>query len=85
MRLINAYTGLSGEVGEITEPIKKKFWHKDELPTDADVQALSNEDMKKELGDALYYLAMTAYELGFTLEEVAQTNIDKLAERYNGK
>ena len=84
VKLVNAYTGLLGEVGEVTEPIKKKFFHKSELPTDQDVLDLATDDMKKELGDVLYYVAMTAYELGFDLDDIAQTNIQKLKERYGG-
>lgn len=38
--------------------------------------------IKKELGDTLWYVAMTAKELGFTLSEIAGANIDKLAGRH---
>ena len=38
--------------------------------------------MKKERGDIAWYLAETAYALGYSLEEVCQGNIDKLKKRF---
>lgn len=39
------------------------------------------EGARKELGDVLWYLNAAAKELGTTLEEVAQANYEKLADR----
>ncbi len=39
------------------------------------------EEYVKELGDVLWYIAASAKELGFTLEQVAQLNLKKLADR----
>ena len=36
----------------------------------------------KELGDVLWYLAMSAQRQGFTLSQVATANVQKLAKRY---
>lgn len=73
MRLATAGLGLSGEAGEVTELIKKHVGHGHDL---------NREHMKKELGDVLWYVAECAALAGFTLEEVAQANIDKLSARY---
>ena len=65
--------GLCGEAGEVAEKIKK-FIRGDE--------GLSlKEDLLHELGDVLWYLANLAFECGYTLEKVAQSNLDKLEKR----
>ncbi|MFC2948557.1 nucleoside triphosphate pyrophosphohydrolase family protein [Virgibacillus sediminis] len=71
--LINFSMGLSGESGEFTDHIKKVVFQG---------HPLSYSDAEEELGDILYYLARAADALGLTLEEVAQTNINKLKKRY---
>lgn len=37
--------------------------------------------MKKELGDIFWSIAQASYELGWTLEDIATTNIEKLESR----
>ena len=39
------------------------------------------DSLKHELGDVLWYLTMLCTELNLTLEEVAEANINKLADR----
>ena len=39
------------------------------------------EELKKELGDILWQTAGLAHVMGWTLEDVAQMNLDKLAAR----
>ena len=36
----------------------------------------------KELGDVLWYVSQLAADIGVTLDEVAQKNVDKLKARY---
>ena len=38
--------------------------------------------MIEELGDVMWYIALTATGLGVTLEEIATYNIEKLSRRY---
>jgi NTP pyrophosphatase (non-canonical NTP hydrolase) len=68
--------GLANEAGEVAGKIKKIFRDKGGVITDADREALSSE-----LGDVLWYLAQVCTELGISLEEVADKNLEKLLSR----
>lgn len=46
-----------------------------------DHEVTLRDDLVKELGDCLWELAMCAEELGVSLNEVAERNIDKLSSR----
>ncbi len=67
--------GLNGEAGEIAEKMKKIIRdHSGDLEGQRD-------NLKAELGDVLWYVAVCAHEFGFELSEVAEFNLDKLADR----
>ena len=68
--------GLCGESGEVAEKIKKIMRDKDGV-----IGSGETEEIKKELGDVLWYLSTIAYELGVTLNDIAETNIKKLSSR----
>lgn len=69
--------GLAGEAGEISNKIKKIYRDQGGV-----ISAGKKSELAKELGDVLWYVAMMAKELGCTLEEVAQKNVEKLQSRY---
>ncbi len=46
-----------------------------------DLAQLDRDDMAAELGDVLWYTAVLANFLGLSLDDVAQRNVDKLADR----
>jgi len=68
--------GLTGEAGEVAEKIKKVLRDKNGL-----IDKNTRQELKKELGDVLWYLANLATEVGLSLEEIARTNLKKLASR----
>lgn len=68
--------GLVGEAGEIAEKIKKVLRDKGGVVDDA-----TKGELKKELGDVLWYIAQLATEFGLSLDEVAAQNIEKLYSR----
>lgn len=71
--IVMATMGLSGEVGELNDMIKKWIFHK----SDMDIT-----HAKKELGDILWYVACMAESFGWSLDEIMKMNIDKLKARY---
>lgn len=72
--------GLIGEAGEVAEKVKKLFRDKDIL-TAKTVSDDDIEEIKKELGDVLWYLAQIATEFNLDLDNVATSNIEKLRSR----
>src|SRR5438105_4566006 len=68
--------GLLGESGEIAEKFKKILRDKDAKMTEEDRQELA-----KELGDVLWYVAALAHYLNVPLDDIATANIEKLAKR----
>ena len=73
--------GLVGESGEVAEKIKKILRDKN-----GNFDYESKTAIKKELGDVLWYLANLCNELDFTLNEVAEENLEKLNNRlFRGK
>ena len=68
--------GLAGESGEVAEKVKKVHRDKNNIFGDDD-----KKEIAKELGDVLWYAAQLATELGISLDEVAEKNIEKLFSR----
>ena len=71
--ILNSCLGLSGEVGEFNDMIKKWIFHEKQLDID---------HAKKEAGDICWYLAMLCESFGWSLDEIMQMNVDKLKARY---
>ncbi|RIH88001.1 nucleoside triphosphate pyrophosphohydrolase family protein [Calidithermus roseus] len=68
--------GLANEAGEVAGKVKKLFRDKG-----GQIGEIDREALKQELGDVLWYLAQIATELGLSLQEIAEANLDKLFSR----
>lgn len=74
MPIIYPALGLAGETGEVVDKIKKVI-------RQGEFTLGANLAIAKELGDVLWYLAALSKQLGYTLEEVAEMNLQKLKDR----
>jgi NTP pyrophosphatase (non-canonical NTP hydrolase) len=72
-----ATLGLAGEAGEVANIVKK---------IQRDHGGVINDEirgkLKDELGDVLWYISACADELELTLDEIAEYNVNKLAQRH---
>ena len=68
--------GLCGEAGEVAEKIKKIYRDKQGKLSIEDFN-----DLKKELGDVLWYINAIAGEMDCSLEGIAIENLNKLKSR----
>ena len=68
--------GLAGESGEAVDKFKKVLRDKNGVISDED-----RENIVKELGDILWYIASIARYMGVPMSEVAEKNVEKLEAR----
>jgi NTP pyrophosphatase (non-canonical NTP hydrolase) len=68
--------GLAGEAGEVCDKIKKIMRDQKGHFTENNV-----EEISKELGDVLWYIAMVAVEINVSLSAIAEDNLEKLKDR----
>ncbi len=68
--------GLANEAGEVLGKIKKVIRDHDNVYSEA-----KSMEIAGEIGDTLWYLAVLADDLGYTLKEIADENIRKLKSR----
>lgn len=74
--LITAAEGLAAEGGEFVEIVKKMQWQGKPLNEE------NKFHMKRELGDAMFYLMVGCIALGYDPVEVIEENWAKLDARY---
>ena len=70
---INYGLGMVCEAGEVGDLLKKWAFHNHEFDRD---------EVIKEIGDTMWYMANLCTIFDISMEEVAQKNIDKLQKRY---
>lgn len=73
-----AYTvlGLASEAGEVAGKLKKVIRDSNNVISDE-----CKHQFSMELGDVLWYLSATASELGLSLQDIAEANLEKLRSR----
>ena len=75
-RVIYPALVMNGEAGEVADKVKKIIRDKDAVLDTEDKKAIA-----LEVGDVLWCCATMANDLGFTLQEIAEMNRDKLRSR----
>lgn len=75
-RLLHAGIGLATESGEFLDALKKAVFYGKEL---------DKVNLKEELGDILWYMAIAMDVLGTDFETEMKKNIEKLKARYGEK
>ena len=77
MKVVYPALGLAGEAGEVADKVKKIY--RDDRD---DAKFLT--EIAKEIGDVMWYCAVLAEDLGFSLQQIAEMNIYKLQSRKSG-
>ncbi len=75
-RLLHAGFGLSTEAGEFMDALKKHIFYGKEL---------DRVNLREELGDLFWYMAIACDELDVPFEALMKRNIEKLKARYGEK
>lgn len=85
------FLNLVGEVGEFASKVAKSIRKEHRVLVDNDLWRTTKEldqghstfmvELKKEAGDILWQLSGLCSVMGWSLEEIAQMNLDKLAAR----
>lgn len=76
VRLLHGAMGCATESGELLDAIKKHIFYQ---------KPLDHDNMREEIGDVLWYLAIICNEMDWRLEDIMELNIRKLRERYPEK
>lgn len=76
IRILHGALGMVTESAELADAVKKHIFYGKEL---------DRVNIVEELGDAFWYMAILADELGVSFEEIQRINRDKLKSRYGSK
>ena len=68
--------GLTGEAGEVANKVKKIIRDGSNKNDDSMVS-----EIKSEIGDCLWYIAVLASDFNIKLSDIASSNLEKLANR----
>lgn len=76
MKIVYPTLGLTGEAGEVADKVKKVFRDNNGYLDEEYCHAIA-----MKLGDVLWYVANLATDLGYTLQDIAEMNYQKLQSR----
>lgn len=83
-KLIYPALGMTGEAGEVADKVKKVI-RDFVIVRDSNGSILVPENVReslaKEICDVLWFVAIMAFDIGYSLEEIAKMNYDKLNSR----
>ena len=65
--------GLAGEAGEVADTVKKAVFHR---------HGINRDELIKELGDVLWYVAALCSKLDVSMSDVMEHNITKLIKPF---
>lgn len=68
--------GMCGEAGEVADKVKKIL-----RDNNSEFTPEKKAEIAKEIGDVLWYCATLANDLGYTLQQIAEMNYEKLHSR----
>ena len=75
---------MNGEAGEVADKVKKILRDTEYRKYKYGAIAIHDEkkkDIALEIGDVLWYCATLSADLGYSLDDIAQMNVEKLASR----
>ena len=73
MLMLMGLMGMNGEAGEAIDVLKKSMFQGHEL---------DKTHLARELGDVAFYLAVSAFGMGYTLEDILKLSVKKIHDRY---
>lgn len=76
VRLLHAAMGMSTESAELLDALKKHIFYG---------KPLDITNLKEEIGDIMWYIAIACDTMGFDLTQIMSDNIEKLRKRYPEK
>jgi len=75
-RMLHGAVGIATEAGELLDALKKHIFYG---------KTLDEVNVKEEIGDLFWYIAVLCDSLDASFEEIWETNIAKLKARYGEK
>jgi NTP pyrophosphatase (non-canonical NTP hydrolase) len=75
--IIHAIIGIATEAGELLEALRDNY--------NDDSAKLDVVNIREEIGDVFWYMAILARECGFSFESAQKVNIEKLRARFPDK